>query len=426
MREGQPIPQPSKLRTLIRPAIIRGLTLKERVQTGAHYNPLADGFHQDPTADYTRLRTKDPVHYSELLRGWVISRHEDIDAILRDHKRFSNDNRNASDLQFEGSDAIDQRSMLGLDPPDHTRLRSLVNQAFTPRAIEAWRPRIEETVDELLDAIGDARRFDAIEALAVPLPIVVISDLLGIPREDRARFKAWSDRVARTLEPTITPTELAEAMEARDELRAYLDVIVRERAREPREDLVSVLATAEEAGDRLTQDEVLATLILLLVAGNETTTNLIGNGLYALLGHPEQMRWVREHPERVDVAVEELLRYDSPVQTNARTALADVEIGGKVVRKGQQVILLQGAANHDPAQYAEADRLDLARGDRSHVSFGRGIHHCLGAPLARLEGQLIFPRLLARYPDLHLASGAKPRFRDQVVLRGLRSLEVEV
>src|SRR5690606_363327 len=210
------------------------------------------------------------------------------------------------------------------------------------------------------------------------------------------------------------------------ELRAYLDVIVRERAREPREDLVSVLATAEEAGDRLTHDEVLVTLVLLLVAGNETTTNLIGNGLYALLRHPEQMRWLREHPERADVAVEEMLRYDSPVQTNARTVLEDVEIGGKQVRRGQQVILLQGAANRDPAQYAEPDRFDLSRGDRSHVSFGRGIHHCLGAPLARLEGQLIFPRLLARYPDLRLAPGAKPRFRDQVVLRGLRSLEVEV
>jgi pimeloyl-[acyl-carrier protein] synthase len=410
---------------LVRPVVIQGLLLKERLKTGVVFNPLSDGYHQDPTKTYARLREKDPVHYSELIRGWVVSHYEDVDAILRDHRRFSNDGRLTGRDDFKGPSEVEETpSMLFLDPPDHTRLRSLVSQAFTPRAIEAWRGRVEETADRLIAEVGEAKRFDFMEAIAVPLPVVVISEMLGIPLEDRARFKAWSDDLARTLEPTITKPEIEAAHRSRRELREYLGPIVDARRTDPREDLISILVRAEAEGEKLTREEVISTLILLLVAGNETTTNLIGNGMLALLRQPEQRRWLEEHPDEVEAAVEEILRYDSPVQTNGRIALEDVTIRGKTIRKGSQIVLLQGGGNRDAEHYERPDALDLSRGDKGHLSFGRGIHHCLGAPLARLEGQVIFPKVLARWPRMRIA--ADPKFKDHVVLRGLRALEVDV
>lgn len=410
---------------LIRPIAIQALLLKERLRSGVTYNPLSDAYHQDPTETYRRLREKDPVHYSELIRGWVISRHEDIDAVLRDHRRFSNDGRVTQADGFMGPTEVEETpSMLFLDPPDHTRLRSLVAQAFTPRAIDAWRSRIEATADRLIAEVGDAKRFDFMEAMAVPLPVVVISEMLGVPVEDRDQFKAWSDDLARTLEPTITPKEIEAAFKSRQEVAEYLGHIVDARHAEPREDLVSILVRAEEEGDKLSREEVISTLILILVAGNETTTNLIGNGMLALLRHHDQRRWLQEHPEESETAVEELLRYDSPVQTNGRITLEDVVIGGKTIKRGSQVILLQGSGNHDPAHREHPDDLDLAHGNKSHLSFGRGIHHCLGSPLARLEGEVTFPKVLERWPGIRLA--AAPEFKDHVVLRGMRRLEVAV
>ncbi|MEX1021868.1 MAG: cytochrome P450 [Dehalococcoidia bacterium] len=412
------------LRRVIRSVVVRALLTKERLQSGVTFNPLSLQWYEDPVPLYRRLREKDPVHYSELIRGWVFSRHEDIDAILRDHERFSNDptariSRNGGGEPVEGV-----ASMLNLDPPDHTRMRALVSRAFTPRAIEGWRPRIEAVIDDIFADIGDETRFDLMDRVAVPLPIVVIAEILGIPAVDRERFKVWSDHIARPLEPTVTPDELAQARVSGDELTAYFEAIIEERRAQPQNDLITALVQVEESGDTLSRDEIVATLVLLLVAGNETTTNLIGNGTLALLRHPDQLAWLRAHPEQVDVATEEMLRFDSPVQTNGRTALVDMEIGGRRIRKGQSIILLQGSANHDPAKWHEADALDLARGDKGHMSFGRGIHFCLGAPLARLEAQLLFPRMLERWPAMRLAS--KPRFKDHIVLRGMESMEVAV
>jgi cytochrome P450 len=343
--------------------------------------------------------------------------------VLRDHRRFSSNRRKAA-TYFPDPLGDELISLLSLDPPDHTRLRSLVNKAFTPRRIESLRPRIEQTVDDLLGAVNDASPFDIIQTLAYPLPVIVIAAMLGIPPEDRDRFKVWSDDLARTLEPTMSAREGQRAVQSVRELKSYFSTIIDERRRQPRSDLISDLVAVEIEGDKLSHDELLALLILLLVAGNETTTNLIGNGLLALLRHPQQFQRLRENPALIDSAVEELLRYDSPVQTDSRIALTDIVIRGRQIKKGDVLLLLIGAANRDPDMFANPDQLDIARSENSYISFGRGIHHCLGAPLALLEGQIAFRKLIEHFADIRIA--ATPRFRDHVVLRGLRSLWVEV
>jgi len=412
------------------PLYIRGMMFKERAKSGVTWNPLADHYHQQPVDTYNRLRDQDPVHYSELINAWVFSRYEDCDVILRDHKRFSNDSRNADDPANDRAASLNEaRSILAADPPDHTRMRSLVSKAFTPKAIEALRPRIEAIVDDLLDQVDDRvsggeRHVDMLEALAVPLPITVIAEMLGVPPADLPRFKAWSDRVARTLEPTITEDEARIATQANAELGDYFEGIIEQRRIEPRDDLISRLIEAEDEGDKLSHAELLVTLRLILIAGNETTTNLIGNGLLTLLKHPEQLERLRREPELMESAVDELLRYDSAVQTDGRTALEDIDWDGHQIKKGQQVILLLGAGNHDPAEFDRPEQLDIARGSKRHLSFGRGIHHCLGAPLARMEGQIAFQRLFDRHETIRLAGD--PRFKDHIVLRGVEALPVDL
>jgi cytochrome P450 len=313
--------------------------------------------------------------------------------------------------------------MLFLDPPDHTRLRALVNKAFTPQTIEALEPRIRAIMAELLDQIEDPAAFDVMEAVANPLPVIVIAELLGIPPADRVQFKIWSDQRARTLEPTLTARELQEAGRAGEALDAYFLNIIYDRRQAPRDDLISALVAAEEAGEKLTEREMVIMLRLLLVAGNETTTNLIGNGMLALLRHPEQLETLRDNPGLMSSAVEELLRYDSPVQTDGRTAMEDHELDGRPIRKGQGVVILLGAANHDPQAFPEPECLDITRSKNNHIAFGRGIHHCLGAALARLEGRIAFEALLDRFGEIHLRT-VQPAFKDHIVLRGLRSLPV--
>ena len=403
---------------------VRLLLGREWLESRATYNPLSTRLHSDPYPVYRKLRRRSPVHRSRLVGGWVLSAHADVDRVLRDYKRFSNDQRNSNRPQRFEAYAEETRSLLRLDPPDHTRLRSLVGQAFTPRAVEQLRTRVERIVDELFDKIGDAGRFDAIEDLAYPLPITVIAEMVGVPAEDRDQFKTWSSDVARVLEPGTSEEEARRSLRSRAALSEYFNKIIAQRQVEPRDDLISALIAAEDEGDKLSRDETLATLVLLLVAGNETTKNLIGNGLLALLRQPDQLQRLRDNPEMIESAIEELLRFDSPVQLDGRTALEDVEIGGKQVRKGQQIVLLIGAANRDPEVFADPDRLDLGREAQSHISFGRGIHHCLGAPLARIEGQVAFRKLLERFSEIRL--DGLPRFRDHVVLRGLRSLPVKV
>jgi cytochrome P450 len=409
------------LQQLLKPIAVRARLAREWWQSGVTYNPLAPQAIHDPYPMYAELRAKDPVHWNALSQSWVLSRYVDVDALLRDHQRFSNQGRRG--VAAGSTSQPQDRSLLSLDPPDHTRLRALVTKAFTPRAIDALKPRIREIAATLLDQIADPTGFDVIETLAYPLPVIVMAELLGVPAEDRARFKVWSDLRARTLEPTITEREKREAQRAAREFDDYFLGIIRQRRAEPRDDLISALVAAEEAGDKLTQGELLGLLRLLLVAGNETTTNLIGNGLLALLRHPHQLQALRADFGLMPSAVEELLRYDAPVQVDGRTALQDVEIGGRLIKQGQQVLALLGAANRDPDVFRDPDRLDIARQEANNLSFGRGIHHCLGAPLARIEGRIAFEALLERFTDLRLLT-ERPSFKNNVVLRGLEALPV--
>lgn len=397
------------------------------------FNPLLPEFLADPYPFYQRLREQDPVHWNQVLGFgmWVLTRYADVMAVLRD-PRFSAQRRSADVVQEvleifpqegEMSPLVRANTMLSSDPPDHTRMRTLVNKAFTPRAVEAMRPRIQAIVDSLLDAAQERGGMDVIADLAYPLPVIVIAEMLGVPPEDRDQFKRWSDDVVTTIEPVLSPEAQQRAQRASLELAEYFRGIVEVRRREPRDDLLSALIAAEEQGDRLTEDELYATCILLLVAGNETTTNLIGNGMLALLRHPDQLQRLREEPSLLEPAVEEMLRYESPVQLTARVALTDVEVGGRTVGRGQLVLTVLGAANRDPAQFPEPDRFDVARRDNRHLAFGHGIHYCLGAPLARLEAQVAFRSLLARFPRLEPAF-ERPQWRPAVTLRGLATLPV--
>ena len=310
--------------------------------------------------------------------------------------------------------------MLRIDPPDHTRLRSLVSRAFTPRTVEGLRARIEHVIEEHLDAVADQGGMDVIASLAYPLPVIIIAEMLGIPPEDHAKFKHWSDEVIRGMGVSTDEDNRASRRPQR-ELRAYFEGIAAARRREPREDLLSAMIAAEEEGDRLTADELYETCELLLIAGHETTTNLIGNGLLALLRHPDQFDLLRREPERIEHATEELLRYDSPVQATTRIITEDMTFAGRKVKAGEQLALLIGAANRDPAQFPEPDRLDVTREDVKHVGFGHGIHFCLGAPLARIEAPAAFRAMLERFPNMKLDATVKPKFKDNVILRGRRT-----
>jgi hypothetical protein len=411
---------------------VRAILAVERVQTGATFYPVGDGFYSDPYPTYRRLREKDPVHRSKLINGWVLTRHADISAVLRD-SRFSADERKQSNYEKFRARAIKDgamdpddpgtASMLRSDPPDHTRLRTLVSRAFTPRTVESLRGRVEAIVKEQLDAVTDQGGMDVISALAYPLPVVIIAEMLGIPVEDHARFKHWSDEAVRGMGMS-TAEDGRRAFRARRELRAYLEGVASARRREPREDLLSAMLSVEAEGDRLTANELYETCELLLIAGHETTTNLIGNGMLALLRNRDQLEMLRRDPSLVEHAVEELLRYDSPVQATTRMAPDDMEFAGIALRKGQQVALLLGAANRDPAQFPDPDRLDVTRENAHHLSFGHGIHFCLGSPLARLEAPAAFRAMLERFPNMRLDDTARPQWKPNLILRGMQQLPV--
>ena len=409
----------------IRSAIVDATLLRERWQSGVTYNPLSARTAQDPYPVYAALRARDPVHRSRLLNAWLFTRHADVDAILRDHRHFGNDPRKGtlSPGQRARLPPPEEFTMLFLDPPDHTRLRALVNKAFTPNAVNALEPRIRGILGTLLDDIDDPAGFDLMRAVAQPLPVIVIAEMLGVPPEDRDRFKVWSAQRARLLEPTISRREREVGVAASRAFDAYFRPIIEARRAAPRDDIVSALAQTEDEGERLTERETLNMLRLLLSAGNETTANLIGNGILALLRHPDELQRLREDPSLIPGAVEELLRFDSPVQADFRRVLADCEMNGFALRKRDNIVALIGAANRDPDVFENPDRLDVRRSQGSHLAFGRGIHHCLGAPLARLEGRVVLEMLLERFSQISLFADP-PRFRKTIVLRGLQSLPV--
>jgi cytochrome P450 len=383
----------------------------------------------DPYPSYARLRRIDPVHWMEDPGSWVLTRYADIVSVLRSPhasaERLDIAQRRVP-AEFQEVFTSRKDAMLNADPPRHTRLRLLVNKAFTPGAVAALAPFIQRFVDDVLDTVRPRGRMDVIRDLAYPLPATVIAELLGVPHADRDRFKQWSDdtaALAGNLPGSLSEDVLRRGAEGLRELRAYFAGIVAQRRVEPRDDLISALVRAEQEGERLNEAELLANAVLLLNAGHETTTNLIGNGTLALLRHPDQLRRLREDPALIPTAVEELLRYDSPVQFTSRVLKADLALGGKQLRAGQTVLLLLGAANRDPAQFPNPNRLDVGRADNKHLAFGLGSHFCLGAPLARLEGRIVFETLLRRLPGLRLA-GPAPVYRQNFNLRGLEALEV--
>jgi len=397
------------------------------------YNPFIPEVHANPYPMYISLRAEDPVQWSELMESWILTRYDDIVAVLAD-SRFSADRRQAQNRYAQQAQKIAEefgafgrtQTMLTSDPPLHTRLRKLVSKAFTPRMVDGLLPRIQEIVDERLDAVQEAGRMEIIQDLAYPLPVIVIAEMLGIPPRDRDQFKLWSDEIILTLNgPFTSPDMLERARKSAHEMTEYFRGVVEERGKEPGNDLISGLIAAEEQGQILSEDEMLTTAMLLLVAGNETTTNLIGNGMLALLRNPDQLRKLRDDPSLIQTAIEELLRYDGPVQATGRVATEDMEIDGHPVKKGQVAFCVLGAANRDPAKFENPDQLDVTRHPNEHVAFGDGIHFCLGAPLARAEGQIALRTLLKRFPDLSLETD-NLQWGGTFILRGLKGLPISL
>lgn len=389
-------------------------------------------FKADPYPFFARLRETAPV-CRVILPGrqtaWLITRYDDVAAALKDG-RFAKDPNNAlTPDQAARQPWVPKmfrpltRNMLDLDLPDHTRLRGLVQKAFTPRLVERMRERVASLTGELLDAALRRGRFDLIRDYALPIPTTIISEMLGVPAGDRHRFHRWSEVIVAT---SPSGPGMAKAIPSVFFFLRYIRRLVRARRAEPRDDLVSALAKAEEAGDQLSEDELLAMIFLLLVAGHETTVNLIGNGALALMRHPGQMERLRGDPSLVKTAVEELLRYESPLATaTERFAREDIPIASVVIPRGELVYAVLASANRDPRQFPEADTLDVAREPNRHLAFGLGIHYCLGAPLARLEGEIAIPALLRRAPGLRLAvPPERLGWRRGLVLRGLESLPV--
>ncbi|MEA2975488.1 MAG: hypothetical protein QOF19_1008 [Alphaproteobacteria bacterium] len=382
----------------------------------------------DPYPLYRRLREHDPVHWDTFLHAWVVTSYAGSVTVLRD---FSADRTPAPEqvkaLGLASLEPIAQvmaKQMLFMDAPTHTRLRKLCSTAFTPRRVDAMRSHIQDITERLLDDVVARGRMDVIADFANPLPAIVTAELLGVPTSDHEQLKSWSADFAEMLGNfQHNPDRAGRVLRSLQDMTAYFRAAIREQERNPRDGLIHSLMTAEVDGARLTEEEVIANTIVTMVGGQETTTNLIGNGLLTLLKNPEQLALLRDNPSIIETAVEELLRYESPSQHTARLAPDDVMLGGKLIRKRDAVMAVMAAANRDPERFPEPDRLDLTRKDNRHLAFGWAAHFCFGAPLARMEGQIAFATLLRRLPDLKLEP-ARLEWRENLGLRGLKSLPV--
>jgi cytochrome P450 len=404
------------------------MAMTDKQSTSLLFDPREVGMRADPYPYYRRLRETDPIHRSPF-GYWVLSRHQDVDQILRDSRSRSDFPHDQAWARHRGGpESPIVRStaqwMMMCDGAAHRRLRALVTQVFTARAVQRLRPRIAAVIDRLIDEIGEGE-IDLVRDLALPLPIMVIGELLGIPRAHQGQCRAWTDWIGHVIDPIVTPDTQVAMNRAATEFGAYLAEQIRLRRTNPGRDLLSSLVRADDDGERLTDDEIVANVLLLFNAGHETTVNLIGNGMLALLWHPDQLALLRETPDLVSQAVEELIRYDSPVQVGARIMAADVPLGGTTIPAGAKVMLLYGAANRDPARYADPDRLDLRRAGVRSLAFGGGPHFCIGAPLARLEIGMVFTALLERYRSIELTAG-ELSWRPNFNLRGLNELPLKL
>lgn len=391
------------------------------------FNPFRQDVIADPYPYYEALRAQGPLVWNDQFGGWLLLGYDDCAAVLKDVTRFSSEReRRTTQSQMRQMEAGTRApTVLNSDPPKHTELRRLVNRAFTPRTIGAMEAQIRALVDGLLDhALADGG-MDVVDGLAYPLPVIVIAEMLGVSPQDRADFRRWSDDAVTPVLPHTPEAEAQRRLQSVIALRAYLTEAIARRRREPGEDLISLLVHAADQGSKLSEDELLAFVVLLLLAGNETTTNLIANGVLALARNPDQRDLLRERPELMPLAVEEFLRYDGPVQGTSRVVLAPLTLRGVDLKPGDLVMPMLAAANRDPAHFPEADRLLVERAENDHLAFGWGIHYCLGAPLARLEASVGFEKLLERMPRFQLAEpeGAL-HYRSAFILRGIERLPI--
>jgi cytochrome P450 len=412
----------------------RGMTSPAAVRPSeVGFRPTDPAFIADPYPAYRRLREAHPILWNDETGQWLVSRHADVNRLLRDRRLGRTYLHQASHAEFGRPEPpawhapfhdLNDAGMLDMEPPDHTRLRRLVLKAFTPRTVEALRPRIGAIVDGLIDDFGGRGEVDLIADYIEPLPVTVIAELLGIPEADRHLLRPWSADICLMYELNPSDDSAHKAVRASVEFSAYLRDLLAERRIRPGDDLISGLAAVVDDGDQLTERELIGTCVLLLNAGHEASVNGAGNGWWTLFRHPDALARLRDDPALMPSAIEELLRFDTPLSLFERWVLEPIEIDGLRLERGQEVALLFGSANRDPDAFDRADELDLAREPNAYLSFGAGIHYCLGAPLAKLELGIAFEALLRRVPKLELVETSewKPTF----VLRGLRALHVRV
>jgi cytochrome P450 len=380
--------------------------LREAMQ--ADLDLFSPAFQADPFPTFAQMRTQDPVYQLMVptvagRKCWMVTRYEDVEGVLKD-KRFTKGIRyllSAEELtRLPHVFTKLSNNMLNSDPPDHTRLRSLISMTFTPRLVEKWRPRIQTIIDDLLDQVQEKGEMDLIEDFAFPLPATILIELFGIPDEDKPRFRTWSNSIVEAI-GDLEALLRSDAIIA--EFEAYLYQLINEKRQHPLDDLLSQLIQSEAEGEKLSTKELVSTIFLFLIAGHETTTNVISNAMLALLRHPDQMKLLQQDPSLIKTALEECLRYQGPLmKATYRWALEDVELGGKLIQRGDEIALILASANRDPEAFTNPDVLDILRQENQHLAFGKGIHFCIGAPLARIEGQLAITTLLRRLPDLHL------------------------
>lgn len=391
-------------------------------------------FFANPYPIYDQLREQAPVYWSDAWSAWVLTRYDDVMFVLRRADVFSSAGRvryllkALPDEARQQVKALERHYDIGIahsDPPDHTRLRGLLKRVFTPRMVGQWQPRIEAVVNELLDAAIERGALDIIHDMAYPLPATIIAEMLGAPNNDIALFRDWAVAINRLFEKggKMTAASATAAQDSLHEMRDYITQLSTIKRDNPADDILSQLVTAEAEAEKLTLDELVSTCVTFFVAGHETTTNLIGNGMLALLQHPPQMAALKADPAQMNAAIEEMLRYDPSVPRGWRIAKTDVEMGGQTIQAGALVFPMLAAANRDPDHFEEPNTFDIGRVQNKHLAFGHGIHYCIGAPLARLEGALAISAMLARLPDLQLAA-ADLRWRHDMAIRSLEALPV--
>ena len=397
----------------------------ERARHGASYNPLSERTIQNPYPVYARLRQHSPVRRSVILGSWILSRYDDVLAVARDHERFSNDPRWRNATASVLPPAPDDYSILLVDPPEHTRLRKVAACAFTRPRLMALEPTIEALANDIVERAVEHGEVEWIGEVAQPMAMRVMLRMLGIAGDEESRWHRWSTERARLLEMIATRSERKTAHITVESMTGYFRERLAERSGGEADDAISLLAHEAERGELINTAETADMLGVIMIAGNETTANLIGNGLWALMRHPDQMERLREEPERARDAINEVLRYDSPVQTDFRIAKSEVVVGGKTIRSGEGVMLLTGSANRDEAAFSEPDQLEIARKGLKHAAFGHGVHQCIGAELARMETSAVIAAAAARIERIALV-GPSPRYRHSTVVRGLERLALRI